>query len=211
MGRRRRLSDVTAAAAISAAVLCLLAVQAGGAGAGQRVVISPRWDVSAVGDGGVSLRLMFIGTGNCPAIDSGPTIRVHETPENVILHVTEEVTVPAQTGPVTLCRPPSRFFESVQLGHPLAGRAIRGRFAAVLNNPHWFGFYSNGDERYEVPNVRGFSPRDALHAIALANLTARVVRRHGPLHGLRRVAVQRPSAGRRVPKDATVELVLAGR
>jgi len=69
--------------------------------------------------------------------------------------------------------------------------------------------FAPGGSATPVPRLAGLSPHEAVRALALAGLGARV-RRRGPHGGLPRVTGERPRAGRAVARESTIELTVSG-
>jgi hypothetical protein len=154
--------------------------------------VAVAWDAYAVGARETSLELL-VRRGACGTIET----RLTERHTSVLVEVTEQQR-PGACLALAAIQP-----LQVPLVHALAGRAIEGPSRRRVQTPlaRW--------RHDRVPRLIGFSPADAMHALALVSLHGRVSsqRRAG---GLRRVVAQRPAAGRRPPADRIVRITLAG-
>jgi hypothetical protein len=183
--------------------------------AGESVSVSPvrweasevPWDAAAVGPRERSLQLVY-QTPSCGWRDERMTLR--ETPQNVIIHMHDEVAV-YPPGVALPCPAPRILALKVQLARPLDGRPILGRSRAVLTSPRGvFGYYGSETEPVRVPSLIGFSPFDALHALALGYLrgTLEHVARFG---GRARVISQSPGAHLLLARQRLVRVQVSGR
>jgi hypothetical protein len=213
MGSRRSFS--AAIAALAAAVYLAAAPAAAPAEPTQLPErtwqpYKPAWDVAEVGSGERSLELLYEDNACAGGLRVRATVR--ETHSDVIVSLEGETPpTPLPVGGVTLCRPPHEVLLSVGLKHRLAGRMIRGREAHVLGEvrPGMFPSRDGGLEDVTVPNLIGFSPRDAAHALLIDALRPswRRVRRHG---GLPRAVAQARRPGSTLPRGTAVRISIAG-
>jgi hypothetical protein len=164
------------------------------------------WDAWSVGPRGHSIEVLH-DVGFCAGTRNfDPAVR--ETPTDVHVAITIEVEIPPPDRIPPPCTPALPSTVSIVLHRPLAGRSIRGRSAAVLNDPQ--GVFSFGKQRGLVPNLVGFAPRDARHALLLGGLRERVDGVHAA-RGLPRVVAQSVPAGRKLMPGSSVRVRIAAR
>ena len=167
---------------------------------GQWVSYAPEWDVQGVTHGERTLELIYYA--GCGGEARNLHAAVRETPTDVIVTFSGEVFEAPPSSAVMSCPAPRKTVVDVQLRRKLAGRLIRGRSARSLS----------GGPRLEVvgspvpvPSLVGFSPRDAEHALVLAEL-------RGTLHdvprrtGLPRVVGQSRITGSEVDPGSALIL-----
>jgi hypothetical protein len=171
---------------------------------------APEWDIAAVENGERSLELIYRDN-RCLLPVRGLRATVRETGTDVIIgfggQVLEALRGP-RSGQPALCRPPHLIRTSVSLRHRLAGRTIRGREAAVLNDPRAATGLRDSSEIVAVPNLVGFSPRDAAHALLRVGLGVSN-RNVGGHAGLPRVVAQGRRPGATVRRGTAVRLSVA--
>ena len=171
------------------------------------------WDVIATAGGGREVVIGYLSS--CGMRNVRASAR--ERARSVDLRVSAEYGVweSEPPGAVISCPAPRHAQLAVALRRPLAGRTVDGRPPRDIGR-----LYGGGCDRRAVcsqeagagtpvPQLAGLSPRQAVHALALAGLEARLRRRRAP-GGAPRVIAERPRAGRPVARGSAVTVVVSG-